>query len=110
MAPSRVPLNRALSKLGILSRREATTAIRLGRVRVNGSVAVDPAMPVVPEQATVEIDGQPRARDRAEPLRAPRVALDKTAGRGSGATIERRGRTSRGVRRVFEAVGQETIR
>jgi 16S rRNA U516 pseudouridylate synthase RsuA-like enzyme len=38
----KVPLNRALSKLGILSRAQATDAIRAGRVRVDGRSVDDP--------------------------------------------------------------------
>lgn len=59
-APSRrgqVPLNRALSKLGILSRARATTAIRDGRIRVNGRVETNPFRLVVPEQAAIDLDG-----------------------------------------------------
>ena len=59
-----VPLNRALSKLGILSRSEATEAIGAGRVRVNGRVIVDPAWPVIPERARIEVDGARRWRGR----------------------------------------------
>ena len=33
-----VPLSRALSKLGVLSRSQAVDAVRSGRVRVNGRV------------------------------------------------------------------------
>src|SRR5262245_60468405 len=52
----RVPLNRALSKLNILSRSQATEAIRAGRVRVNGRVVRDPAVLVVPERVRVSVD------------------------------------------------------
>src|SRR5262245_66288648 len=51
IAVLKVSLNRALSKLGILSRAQATRAIRAGRVRVDGRIVVDPAHPVVPERA-----------------------------------------------------------
>ena len=65
-APARhrgkVPLNRALSKLGILSRAQATEAIRAGRVRVNGRLVKDPATLVVPERSRVAVDGEPRAQ------------------------------------------------
>jgi len=57
-----VPLNRALSKLGILSRAEATEAIRCGRVRVDGRVVRDPATLVPPEQVRIAIDGEERSR------------------------------------------------
>jgi len=57
-----VPLNRALSKLGLLSRAQATAAIREGRVRVNGRLVRDPAHPVVPERARIAIDGHVRSR------------------------------------------------
>ncbi|MFL6245509.1 MAG: S4 domain-containing protein, partial [Thermoanaerobaculia bacterium] len=52
----RVPLNRALSKLGILSRAQATEAIRAGRVRVGGRVVREPMTAVVPERLAVTID------------------------------------------------------
>ena len=58
----RVALNRALSKLGILSRAQATEAIRAGRVRVDGRAVVDPAHLIVPERARIAVDGEPRAR------------------------------------------------
>jgi len=57
-----VPLNRALSKLGILSRTQATAAIRAGRVRVDGRIEHDPLKPVVPERARIAVDGKPAAR------------------------------------------------
>src|SRR5215467_8029293 len=59
-----VALNRALSKLGILSRSEATAAIRAGRVSVDGRIVRDPARPVVPERARFAVDGEPAARAR----------------------------------------------
>ena len=57
-----VPLNRALSKLGILSRAQATEAIRAGRVKVDGRVVIDPAASVVPEKVRITVDGQRRTR------------------------------------------------
>ncbi len=59
--PGHVPLNRALSKLGIASRAEATRLIVEGRVSLDGRVVRDPDAPVVPERAQVAIDGQPAA-------------------------------------------------
>ena len=59
-----VPLNRALSKLGILSRAEAAAAIRDGRVRVNGRIERDPMRGVVPETLRVQVDGRPATRAR----------------------------------------------
>ena len=56
----RVPLNRALSKLGIASRTEATRLIEEGRVEVDGRTVRDPAALVVPERIAVAIDGQAR--------------------------------------------------
>jgi 23S rRNA pseudouridine2605 synthase len=53
-----VPLARALSKLGILSRSRATEAILAGRVRVDGRVVRDPLSPVVPERARITVDGE----------------------------------------------------
>lgn len=56
----RVPLERALSKLGLLSRTQARAAIEQGRVVVDGQVVRDPQLPVVPERIAVELDGQPQ--------------------------------------------------
>src|SRR5262245_3627395 len=56
----RVALNRALSKLGILSRAQATAAIRAGRVRVDGRTVAEPAQLVVPERARIIVDGESR--------------------------------------------------
>jgi 23S rRNA pseudouridine2605 synthase len=49
-------LNRALSKLGILSRAQATDAITRGRVRVDGRIVTNPRQPVVPERVRIAID------------------------------------------------------
>ena len=54
--PGRVPLERALSKLRIASRREARQLIREGRVTVNGRVVTDPLAPVVPERVAIARD------------------------------------------------------
>jgi 23S rRNA pseudouridine2605 synthase len=57
-----VPLARALSKLGILSRAQAIDAIRAGRVCVDGRIVRDPAQSVVPERISLALDDEPRAR------------------------------------------------
>jgi 23S rRNA pseudouridine2605 synthase len=59
--PGHVPLSRALSKLGIASRAEATRLIVEGRVTVDGRVVCDPGVPVEPERAQFAIDGRPAA-------------------------------------------------
>jgi 23S rRNA pseudouridine2605 synthase len=64
MKKGEVPLDRALSKLGIASRSEARSMIRDGRVTVNGRPATDPLAPVVPERIRLEIDGRPADRPR----------------------------------------------
>lgn len=64
----RVPLNRALSKLRILSRAQATAAIRAGRVRIDGRVVRDPAMLVDVDRIDragrvgITVDDEPRER------------------------------------------------
>jgi len=58
----RVRLDRALSKLGILSRSQAADAIRAGRVRVDGRVVEDPAHLVIPEPARIRLDEHARHR------------------------------------------------
>jgi 23S rRNA pseudouridine2605 synthase len=45
-----------VSKLGILSRAQATDAIRAGRVRVDGRLVTHPLHPVVPERVRIAID------------------------------------------------------
>jgi 23S rRNA pseudouridine2605 synthase len=56
--PGRVPLARALSKLGRSSRSEAIELILAGRVAVNGRAVRDPARPVGPERDRLTVDGQ----------------------------------------------------
>lgn len=54
----KVPLERALSKLGLASRTEARRLILEGRVEVSGRVVRDPLMPVTPERARIVVDGK----------------------------------------------------
>jgi 23S rRNA pseudouridine2605 synthase len=58
MIGNRVPLERALSKLGLASRSEARELIVSGRVKVDGRRAKDPRALVVPERVKISIDGQ----------------------------------------------------
>ena len=55
-------LNRALSKLGLLSRARASEAIRAGRVRVGGRIVTEPLHRVVPERVRITIDEAPQPR------------------------------------------------
>ena len=57
-----VPLDRALSKLGLASRTEARALIAAGRIRVNGAIATRAARAVVPERVAITIDGTTRER------------------------------------------------
>lgn len=57
LKPGYVPLERALSKLGIASRTQARDWIISGRVKVNGVLRKNPAFAVIPEQAKIVIDG-----------------------------------------------------
>ncbi|HWM90348.1 MAG TPA: pseudouridine synthase [Thermoanaerobaculia bacterium] len=65
MKKGQVPLERALSKLGLASRAEARAMIREGRVTVDGRPATDPLVQVVPERARIGIDGHPAERPRS---------------------------------------------
>jgi 23S rRNA pseudouridine2605 synthase len=58
MKPGHVPLERALSKLGIASRTVARRWILEGKVRVNGVIRKDPLFAVFPERAKIEIEGE----------------------------------------------------
>ena len=51
--PGRVPLERALSKLGFASRTEARALIESGRVKVHGSLEKNPLRPVNPDTAHI---------------------------------------------------------
>lgn len=57
-----VPLDRALSKLGLATRTEARALISAGRIRVNGAIVTDAARSVIPERVAITIDGTPRER------------------------------------------------
>jgi 23S rRNA pseudouridine2605 synthase len=70
-----IPLERALSKLGLATRSEARALILDGRVQIDGRVVRDPARLVVPERVRVAIDGTPQPR--AEPIT---IALHKPRG------------------------------
>ena len=52
-------LNRALSKLGVLSRSQATAAILAGRVTVDGRVVRDPAASIDVGRARIRVGGEP---------------------------------------------------
>src|SRR4249919_1322918 len=69
-----VPLARAISKLGIASRKQAIEAILAGRVTVGGRVVTEPGHPVNPERARITIDGESAGRTawRAILLNKPR--------------------------------------
>jgi 23S rRNA pseudouridine2605 synthase len=60
-----VPLERALSKLGIMSRSQTKQWIAEGRIAVNGRLIKDPAFLLIPEKAAISIDGKPVSRAAA---------------------------------------------
>jgi len=60
-----VPLERALSKLGIMSRSQTKRSIEEGRIAVNGRVIKDTAFLVVPEKVRITVDGKPVDRAAA---------------------------------------------
>jgi len=74
-APGVVSLARALSKLGLASRKRAGALIAAGRVRVDGRLVTSPALRVTPERARITIDGaavKPRAATRLVAFHKPR--------------------------------------
>lgn len=60
-----VSLDRALSKLGLTSRKTARALIVDGRVTVDDRVITNPAARIVPERVKITIDGTARTRSRA---------------------------------------------
>jgi 23S rRNA pseudouridine2605 synthase len=91
-----VPLDRALSKLGLASRAEAKQLIADGRVTVDGRVVHKIATLVVPERARISIDGAVQATSRA-----PRRVLLFHKPRGTVTTR----RDPEGRRTVFDVLG-----
>ena len=53
-----VSLARALSKLGVCSRRQAEELVRAGRVEVNGAVRREPSLRVDPARDRLAVDGR----------------------------------------------------
>lgn len=77
----RVPLERAMSKLGLASRSQARQLIHDGRVKVNGKVITDVRVLIVPEWARIEIDDEVKADKRDVRVRERVViALNKPRG------------------------------
>ena len=75
MEQRRVPLGRAVSKLGLASRSEARTLIAAGRVTVNGRIVRDMLARVDVERSRIALDGV--AGEQAERLV---IALHKPRG------------------------------
>ena len=94
--PGFVTLDRALSKLGILSRSQARTAIRDGRVRVDGRVVSDPATLVHPARASIVVDGQER-----RPAAWRTILFNKPRG------VVTTSRDPEGRRTVYDVIGDE---
>lgn len=96
-ARGHVALERALSKLGLASRREARELVRDGRVTVNGRAVDDPLAAVHPGKDRIEIAGR-----GAPPARAWRtIAFHKPRG-----TVTTR-RDPDGRPTVFDVLGRE---
>ena len=62
LPPGQVPLERALSKLGLATRTQARQWIAEGRVAVDGRVQTDPLWGVIPERVRIDIDGAATVR------------------------------------------------
>jgi 23S rRNA pseudouridine2605 synthase len=84
-----VPLNRALSKLGVMSRAQATAAILDGRVSIDGRTVNEPLARVVPERARIRVDGKVVTRSawRTIVLHKPRGVLTTRRDPGGRPTV-----------------------
>ncbi|RWB57230.1 MAG: rRNA pseudouridine synthase [Mesorhizobium sp.] len=60
----KVSLDRALSKLGFCSRKQAELLIAEGRVQVAGKVARDPSLRIDPDRDRITVDGKRVAAER----------------------------------------------
>ncbi|WP_245464816.1 MULTISPECIES: pseudouridine synthase [unclassified Mesorhizobium] len=60
----KVSLDRALSKLGFCSRKQAEQLIAEGRVQVAGKVARDPSLRIDPDRDRITVDGERVAAER----------------------------------------------
>ncbi|RWM06805.1 MAG: rRNA pseudouridine synthase [Mesorhizobium sp.] len=63
-AAGKVSLDRALSKLGFCSRKQAELLITEGRVQVAGKVARDPSLRIDPDRDRIAVDGERVAAER----------------------------------------------
>jgi 23S rRNA pseudouridine2605 synthase len=94
--PASLPLPRALSKLGLASRKQALDLIRAGRVRVGGRVVTNPDTRVKLDATRLSVEGiadKPRGTTRV-------VVLNKPRG-----TVTTR-RDPEGRRTVFDVLGE----
>jgi 23S rRNA pseudouridine2605 synthase len=101
-AARRAPLNRALSKLGILSRHQAMIAIREGRVRVDGKVVIDPATIVDLDRAgrgRFSVDGA--AETSTAPVVWRTILFHKPRG------VLTTNRDPQGRRTIYDVLGDE---
>lgn len=88
--PGRVSLERALSKFGVCSRKEAAAVIASGRVRVDGQVVTVPLRRIDPKRQRVTVDGR-RVSDAAERvvlmLHKPKGLITSRTDPGGRATV-----------------------
>jgi len=79
-------LSKAVAAAGAASRRKAVELIRAGRVRIDGEVVTNPALPVDPAVARIAVDGRPLEFE-------PRVCILLHKPRGPLSTVfDERGR------------------
>ena len=100
--PGRVPLERALSKLRIASRREVRQLIHDGRVTVNGRVVTDPLAPVVPERVAI-------ARDRHAASAPPWRTIERSR-RETHLIVELTEGKNREIRRLIADLSRRSAR